>query len=392
MDKTKEFIEKAKKIHGDKYDYSNVEYKNSITKVCIKCPEHGEFWQSPKYHLRGSGCYQCGINKLKQKRPYVPKPSKRLKKDDFIERAIEIHGNKYDYSKANCVNATTKVSIICPEHGEFWQTPMNHLKGHGCPYCSGNAKLSTKTFVDRAYKIHGDRYDYSKVEYKNANTKVCIICPEHGEFWQVPHAHLDGQGCPICKGEKISLKKRKSEDKFIEEANKVHGDKYDYSKVEYTNGKTTVCIICPEHGEFWQTPNKHLCGQGCPVCNESHLEQDMRIFLDENKISYTPQKTFEWLKNDSLLKLDFYLPNYNIAIECQGEQHFIPVDFANRGKEWSKNRYEYVKMLDKLKYKLCKENKIKIIYYTSKSIKAMANDNSLISDKECILKYLKTVV
>jgi hypothetical protein len=392
MDKTKEFIEKAKKIHGDKYDYSNVEYKNNITKVCINCPEHGEFWQSPKYHLRGGGCYQCGIDKLKQKRPYVPKPNKRLKNDDFIKRAQKIHGNTYDYSKTNCINATEKVCIICSEHGEFWQTPMSHLKGHGCPYCSGNAKLTTKSFIEKAQKTHGNKYDYSKTEYINSKTKVCIICPEHGEFWQVPHAHLDGQGCPICKGEKISLKKRKSNDKFIEEAQKVHGNKYDYSKVKYKNTNAPICIICPEHGEFWQTPTKHIHGHGCPVCNESHLERDIRLFLNENKISYIPQKTFEWLKNDGLLKLDFYLPDYNIAIECQGEHHFMPVDFANRGKEWSKNRYEYIKTLDNLKYKLCKENKIKLLYYTSKSIKATANDNSLISDKECIFKYLKKVV
>lgn len=125
-------------------------------------------------------------------------------------------------------------------------------------------------------------------------------------------------------------------EQFIEKARQIHGDKYDYSKVEYVNNKTNVCIICPEHGEFWQTPHNHLKGKGCPICSESKLEKKVRNFLIENKIKFETEKTFEWLKNEGQLRLDFYLPDYNIAIECQCEQHFKPIDFAGKGIEWAK--------------------------------------------------------
>lgn len=248
---TEDFIAKARKVHGNKYDYSKVVYKNATEKVCIICPEHGEFWQNPTSHLKGFGCRKCSAQAL----------SKKVRKDttDFIAEAKTVHGDKYDYSKVEYVNSNTKVCIICPEHGEFWQSPSNHLKGKGCPKCIGRHK-STEDFIASAKKVHGDKYDYSKTEYVNASTKVCVICPEHGEFWQDPNSHLAGRGCPKCVREVTSL------EDFLAKAKRVHGDKYDYSKVEYVNATTKVCIICPEHGEFWQTPNKHLGGSNCPKC------------------------------------------------------------------------------------------------------------------------------
>lgn len=191
--------------------------------------------------------------------------SKRLTTEEFIKKSIKKHGNKYDYSKVEYVNTKTKVYIICPEHGEFWQSPDHHLQGHGCPKCSGLV-TNTKEFIEKAKSVHGNKYDYSKVKYVNCHTKVCIICPEHGEFWQNPSDHINGSGCPKCKAEKIGNINRKGKYSFIEEAKNVHGDKYDYSKVEYTNNKAKVCIICHEHGEFWQVPCDHLKGCGCPKC------------------------------------------------------------------------------------------------------------------------------
>ena len=189
---TQEFIEKAKKIHGDKYDYSKVEYVHSHTKVCIICPKHGEFWQAPRHHLNGNGCPYCA-GKI------------RLTTEEFIRRAKEVHGDKYDYSKVEYVHSHTKVCIICPKHGEFWQMPLHHLKGGGCPNCVGNKRLTTEEFIRRAKEVHGDKYDYSKVEYVNARIKVCIICPEHGEFRQTASEHLRGQGCPKCAQEKKKI-------------------------------------------------------------------------------------------------------------------------------------------------------------------------------------------
>ena len=367
---TEEFIKKANKKHNGKYDYSKVEYIDSHTKVCIICPEHGEFWQEPANHLSGQNCPKCASIEVHT--------NQSNKKEGFIQKAKEIHGDKYDYSKVEYINNHTKVCIICPEHGEFWQKPIHHTQGKGCPYCGGTKKLSTEEFIKRANEIHKEKYDYSKVEYKTTETKVCIICPEHGEFWQTPHAHLAGQNCPKCCGN-IKL----STEEFIKRANEIHKEKYDYSKVDYLGADTKVCIICPEHGEFWQTPHNHISGkQGCPECNtskNSKIVQKIETILKEFNIQYIKEKTFDWLKNKSHMYLDFFLPDYNIGIECHGLQHFEPVEYFGGKIEYDR-RYE----MDKLKYKLCSEHDIKIYYFTNIDSeyfeKLYFNENNLIED------------
>ena len=273
--------------------------------------------------------------------------------EEFIERANKIHVNKYDYSKTEYVNVKTKICVICPIHGEFFITPNHHLHGVGCPKCAGRYK-TTEDIVKEFKEIHGDKYDYSKVKYVNATTKVCIICPKHGEFWQRPSDHLSGYGCPHCKG-----KAKRTTKWFIEKAKETHGNKYDYSMVEYKGCRTPIKILCPIHGEFWQVPYKHLQGRGCPYCNESHLEKEVRNALDRNKIRYVYQcnkSNLNWLK---LQSLDFYLPEYKIAIECQGLQHYAPIEYFG-GEE----KFSYTKELDRKKKKLCKENGIKLLYFT----------------------------
>ena len=245
---TEEFIRRAKEVHGDKYDYSKAEYVNNSTKICIICPEHGEFWQTPANHLQGKGCEKC------------VRPNSGLTTEEFIRKAKEVHGDKYDYSKVEYVNGQTKLCIICPQHGEFWQKPLDHLKGNGCPRCIGRGQ-TIEDFLKKAKEVHGDKYDYSKVKYVNQSTKLCIICPQHGEFWQKPLDHLNGKGCPKCGG-RVQL----TTEEFIKKAREIHGDKYDYSRTEYVNAKTAVCIICPIHGEFWQMPYNHLSGKGCLKC------------------------------------------------------------------------------------------------------------------------------
>lgn len=214
-------------------------------------------------------------------------------------------------------------------------------------------KLTTEDFILKAKEIHGDKYDYSKVEYVNMQTEICIICPQHGEFLQVPRNHLNIHGCPKCCKTGIKL----SKEEFIQKAKEIHGDKYDYSKVEYINAKTKVCIICPIHGEFWQIPNSHLNGNACNKCKLSHIECFVMNKLDELNIIYECQKKFDWLGRQSL---DFYLPQYNIAIECQGIQHFSPKEFFGGAKSYIDRIQK-----DKRKYNLCKENKIKLLYFTN---------------------------
>ena len=221
-------------------------------------------------------------------------------------------------------------------------------------------KLTKEEFIKKANEVHKGKYNYDNVEYVNCDTKVCIICPEHGEFWQTPYNHTRGQGCPKCKGDKIRESKTLTKKEFIKKANKVHGDKYVYTNVKYVNANTKVCIICPEHGEFWQTPNHHIRGIGCPKCNLSHLERDVMNYLDEVEITYDYQKRFNWLGKQSL---DFYLPDYNVGIECQGKQHFFPIDFAGKGVEWACKEFDENILRDKKKKKLCEKHGMKLLYF-----------------------------
>jgi hypothetical protein len=216
-------------------------------------------------------------------------------------------------------------------------------------------RKTREMFIEDANKVHNNIYDYSKIEYINNKTEVCIICKEHGEFWQRPDRHLQGQGCPICRYIKSASSNRKEVEEFINSTVDVHGDKYDYSKVKYINNKTKVCIICPKHGEFWQTPHSHLSGDGCPYCKFSHLENEIKLMLDENGILYESQKRFDWLNK---MSLDFYIPSKNIAIECQGSQHYIPYSFFG-----GEDKLFETQKRDKEKLKLCSEHGIKILYY-----------------------------
>ena len=300
----------------------------------------------------------------------------RDKTFEFIEKAKKIHGDKYDYSKVEYVNNKTKVCIICPIHGETWQTPNKHLTNKcGCYKCSvesrADKRRSYESFLQKAKQIHGDKYDYSKVNYINLKTKVCIICPKHGETWQTPQDHLNSFGCKYCGFEHRSKTKTKTTETIISQFKKIHKNKYDYSKVKYSGCFKNVCIICPIHGEFWQTPDNHLHGKGCPICSESKLEKNIRDFLSKNKITYKYQKMFKWLTNKKSMKLDFYLPKYNVAIECQGIQHFKGASNIMNGwfnGETNKNiieeNIEKIQKRDKLKHDLCNEHGIKMFYFS----------------------------
>lgn len=311
-------------------------------------------------------------------------------KEKFIIKANRVHNNFYIYENVDYKNSHTKVEIVCPIHGKFTQRPTNHLRGQGCPICSNNKKLTTETFIQNAKKIHGNKYDYSKVEYVNMHTPVCIICPEHGEFWQKPAEHtIQKSGCLKCKGKRISeIKHKNASERFYTKAFKTHGDYYDYSKVNYINAHTPVCIICPEHGEFWQKPSIHLVDRcGCPVCSESHLEKEIRLILENNNINFISQHTFEWLKYKRNLSLDFYLPDYNVAIECQGSQHYLPNKFLA-----TEDEFNLTQKRDNLKYRLCKENNIDIIYYLNdKLVKYLKENIQYITTPEDLLDRLNNL-
>ena len=386
---TTQFIEKARNIHGNKYDYSKVEYINSQTKVCIICNECGnEFWQIPSSHLRGSGCKNCFKIKIRKLR--------KKSQEQFIKEINEIYEKKYDTSFVEYINDHTKVKLICHkkdkngiEHGEFNITPNSLLNGESCPKCGYettqeyNKKINEKCkneFKNRIDELYNKQYDLSKVEYINANQKVCVICHEkdkngieHGEFWQTPSKLLNGHACKKCANERRRKKLSDTMDNFIKKAQLIHGKTYIYfPDAVYINNHTVVPIKCKKHGIFLQKPNLHLNGCGCPYCKETILERNISIILANNNIKYIYEASkkdgLDWL---GLQSLDFYLPDYNVAIECQGEQHFKPIDFFG-GEE----KFKETKKLDLKKYKLCKEHKIDILYY---------------ADNKPLEKYIDTV-
>ena len=312
---TKEiFLERSYLNHGNKYDYSKVEYIDARTKVCIICPIHGEFWQTPDKHMRGGGCPKCGMLKLNE--------SRKITTEEFIKRSKEKYGDKFSYDKCNVITMQTKVIITCNIHGDFEITPASHLRcDGGCKKCLRNKNhniycKNNDIFIKQAKEVHGDKYDYSKVNYINNRTKVCIICPKHGEFWQTPYKHIcRGDICRKCSYEQIAQNNKLTTESFIKKAINVHGNKYDYSKTEYVNYDDNVCIICPEHGEFWQTPDSHLQGSGCQKCafKISKNESEIHDYLS----NYIEIQT----RNRELLgrkELDIYIPSKQIAIEYNG--------------------------------------------------------------------------
>ena len=289
-DYLQEFIDRAKIVHCNKYIYSKSTFSFLNKKVSIECPVHGNFEQKPLEHLRGRGCKLCGD---------IERGKKKTRKfaEVFLNKCHEVHGKSYDYSDVNYINSQTKVTIICPKHGPFTQRPSNHLRGIGCPDCgtkttADKQRKSLLKFLTESYVVHGEKYDYSKVVYKTTHSPVIIICHIHGEFLQSPVGHIQGRGCVYCAAKVNGDKMRSNTQDFISRAQKIHGDKFDYSQVNYTSNNVNVKIICKEHGIFEQKPTKHLDGrQGCPSCAGKNIaignplvmlrsQQNVKVLVD----------------------------------------------------------------------------------------------------------------
>jgi very-short-patch-repair endonuclease len=394
---TEKFIKKSNQIHNNKYDYSLVDYVNMKTKIEIICPKHGIFKQTPNGHLSGRGCYKCNANILMTKEEYVercikihgdkydysntiyvtqqkkinvfckihgefeqwaqhhlkkgvgcPKCAGKIDTKDFIKISNEIHNNKYDYSKTVYVKSNDKVIIVCPHHGDFEQKAYHHTKGVGCPRCAGLGKTNEE--IKEIFKnIHNDEYDYSKLDYTGPKNSLIIICKKHGEFRQMYNTHLKGIKCPRCSRIYNTID-------FIEKSKIVHNDKYDYSKTEYVKSNKKVIISCPIHKDFLQIPNSHLLGYGCPKCNSSKGEISVEKFLMKNNINYETQKKFENCRNVFQLSFDFYLPEKNLCIEFDGKQHYEKFRFEKNDK-----RFNDRKKRDQIKTDFCLKNDIKLI-------------------------------
>jgi len=403
-----EYIKKFKESHGDKFDYKLIQSSPKLReKIRIICPNHGEFETIPLDHLRtkSGGCKKCyGVKTL----------------GDFIKLANDKHNHKYDYSLiTNIKNNREKLKVICHQHDEpfiFNQTSYKHInRGQGCPLCVGKYSYDYLEFIKKSNKIHQNKYDYSylKEDYKNNKTKVRIVCQDHGIFSQTPNSHLKGRGCNKCVRRDLS-----SVESYIQEAHKlhqnkydyslvksiageleiicpihgkfnqrsknhidgsgcrkcaecekydqesviekfksVHRDRYDYSLVKFQSINTKVEIICKEHGIFFQTPFMHYnSGQGYPVCKSSKGEMRIKNYLDDHKIEYVFQKKFDDFIHIKQLSFDFYLPQFKMCIEYDGVQHFESVEYFG-----GEDNFKNIQFKDQLKNDYCSENNLYLL-------------------------------
>lgn len=416
MTKTDVFINKAKVKHGDTYDYSSVKYVNNITSVDIICKIHGVFPQRPTDHLSGSGCKRCGRKRSED--------SKRKTNEQFINEAINKYGSKYDYSKVTYVDNSTAVEIVCPIHGTFHQSPAHHLSGvtgctkcgneakrrdqdnyitkanlkhdgkydyskviyvkgtdpitiicpihgefqqnatahlyYGCSKCGGNDKKDNNRFIEDAKLVHGDKYNYSKVNYITSKDPVTITCDIHGDFEQTPNAHLRGQGCKKCYDEVRGISTRLSQEEFIDKCNKIHNYVYSYDKTVYTRTIDKVTITCPIHNDFEQLAINHMNGVGCPKCSKEAFKQkvktDKEVFVERARLMHNDDYEYDKLPDriNYSSKYDIFCNKCKVYftqslsshvsgkghLECSN-QPMTNEEFIERSKEIHDDTYNY---------------------------------------------------
>jgi len=330
---TESFIEKAKAIHGDKYDYSSVNYVGSQVKVDIICPLHGVFQQAPDSHLQNHGCSKCDTDRKK---------ASIFSVDEIIARFKEVHGDTYDYSLVTkYVGASNPIDVICKEHGVFTTSYVKHFHHqNGCSNCNGGVLLSEDVVIERFESVHADSYDYSKFVYVDAHTKGIIICPTHGEFSQTYVDHYSAaHGCPGCAGV-VKL----TNEEFISRASLLHNDEYDYSKTNYITASEKVIVTCKKHGDFEVFASNHTHKQsGCPKCSNQISKAQVEIYdfvksLDDSAI-LEDRKTYNGLY------LDILVPSRNLVIEYNGCYWHAINNFRTTRFNKTQHLYEKMKLL-----------------------------------------------
>lgn len=356
---TEEYIRRAKTVHGDKYSYELTKYVDRNTPITITCPIHGPFKVHPYTHVRlGTGCSKCALDKTIR--------TCSMTTESFIKRAKEYIGSHYDYSKVEYKNAHTPVIIGCPIHGWFTKYPMEiQQQKRGCPKCSKERRRLKRAtglseFIERSNQVHAFKYNYNKVVYINQHTHVTINCPIHGDFNQLPQDHLRGKGCPKCFN--LYINGRTKED-LLKDFSEKHLGKYTYPNLpDRANNRVYVDIICPKHGLFRQRIANHLRGDGCPSCRNSRQENILEEHCTKRHITYIREKTFPWLKRKGHMYVDFFLPKYKVAIECQGAQHFR-IEVPHNRFKYTNEDYDDIRNRDELKYKLCNEHGIRVLFF-----------------------------
>jgi hypothetical protein len=307
---------------------------------------------------------------------------KRLTTEEFIEKAKRFYSNcNYDYSKAVYKNNSTKVTVICPIHKEFFPNARDHYEGKAsCPKCAGIFK-DTEEWVEEVIRCNPDnQYDYSNTVYQGTGKKVTIFCKTHGSFEQTPGAHLRGQGCPKCWEERRGKSLRISKEEFLKRSFEMHNGKYSYEKVDFEClTKEDIEIYCTDCKRyFFRNAYRHMHGVGCPDCILSNNENYIKYFFERNNIDFIQQKKFDDCRGKrNKLPFDFYLPVYNVLIEYQGKQHFQLVE------RFGEEAFKAVQITDKIKKEYCLKNNILLfeITYLEKTDQRLSELLSIISPR-----------
>lgn len=305
------FLERATAVHGYKFDYSKVSFKKATDKIIITCKKHGDFLQTVAQHCKGDGCRKCKYESHKDKTG--------VSYAEFLSRALEKYGDRYDYSRGSYIDYNTLFKIVCHVHGEFEQTPKNHLL-HECYQCgvltrSKNKRLTQEEVIKEFVARHGNTYDYSKVVYMLSREKVCISCKIHGDFSQTYHSHKSGVGCPKCANMSNAQKKSHTYTMFVNKANLVHKHKYVYYESDFYINDKFVDVLCKNHGVFRQRKSEHLYGYGCPSCGRQDSKAEIELFKFVQSLQPNTER-----RNRTLIgkELDVYVPDKNFAIEFNG--------------------------------------------------------------------------
>jgi hypothetical protein len=366
-----DFLTVANKKFNNYFEYKHIKdefIKGTRSKITITCPKHGDFKQIVFNHLRSvSSCPICEADKRKNDINNIIDRFKKIH-NNLYEYIIKENFKYHSSTKITiiCKKHGEFEQLISNHYmGHGCDKCARELQN------KKKLKYNLDIFLAKAKEIHKNKYNYSLSKYENVSKKIIIICPNHGEFYQTftEHIHMK-HGCPKCANENTGLLNSLTLDEFLERAKLKHKDKYDYSLVNYKNNSEKVKIICKKHGEFEQIPSLHLNGHGCPKCNSSKGELIIIDWLKENNINYIHQKRFKDCRNKLPLPFDFYLPEYNMCIEYHGRQHYTlnKEYYYNIGKDinYLIEQYKNIKIRDEIKRKYCEDKNIKllIIKYT----------------------------
>ena len=404
--KKQNYIEKFIEMWGDGYTFDKLKYISWRDSGIITCKEHGDFEiKELRYAFDHIPCPKCYERYLRDQR-----------NNGYLTRLKELYGDRYIWLTTDFGDYYTDyVKFICPIHGEVKQTLSTLLNivdcdNFACPKCkkersNDNLSYTLEEALDKAKTLEWCKdYDFSSIkEWKGVKEYYTFRCKKHNEYFEQTFDQIFNakyNGCQSCK------KERREENfvpfytplSFAERAKEVHGDFYGYDKVEYVKFNQKVCITCPIHGDFWQTPNNHLSGGGCPKCKKSVLETKVRVLLEENNIEYIHEKSVRDLTNEMIgdkpQRVDFYLPKHNLCIECQGEQHFTPVPFGNMSEDKAKKQFEKNVIFDEFKYNALIKHEYDIIYFfkfrnLNSDRGRWYEDKKCFYDEESLLEYIK---